>query len=215
MRVSSCGFLNIYLAKHTNNLLKLEGPNSQELIENMSYIVSLFTLKKLPKASEVKVGEKEYKKANFFLLLGICFILIAICLGWFRAIDFFNKMASVNQSSLPMLLLSMFVVFVFNVISFINFRNTYVDYVKKDKQKPLYAVIRGVLVTIFFSFYISLWSLNELKLAGKYNEDAHQEVCTIYTVNGGKSDSCINYENEMEKDKSFKNRYLLFLFSKK
>ena len=175
----------------------------------MSYIKSLFTLKKSPKTSEVKVKEKIHKRATILLYFGV-FVLFASMIGSLVKTLFFSGLkVSVNEFNFPILLLSVIALFITGAVSFIKLNNAHTDILNNSNEKT-HKVVLGATGSLLVSVYLSFFTINEAGLAGMYNEGAYQNVCTVYLASGEKSDICINYEKEMAVDKSLIARIVYF-----
>ena len=200
---------------HTNKLLSLLGNYSiKHLRNNMSYIKSLFTLKKPPEASKIQVSDNTHKKATSLLYLGILILFVSFFGSLVKTFFFSGLKASVNEFNFFMLLLSILILIISCVVSFIKLSNAHTDILSKSNERPS-KVVQGAFGSLLISVYFSFFTINEAGLAGMYNEGAYQNICKVYGVSGEKSNTCIDYEEDMAIDKSPIARALYFYDFKK
>jgi amino acid transporter len=175
----------------------------------MSYIKSLFVLKNAPNTSEIKVSEIAHKKATKLLCLGLLILFASVIGGLIKALFFSGLKVTVNELNFPILLLSIIATLILGGLSLIKLNNAHTDILNNTSEEK-HKVVLGAIGPLLLSVYLSFLTINEARLAGQYNEDAHHNICKVYLSSGDKSNSCINYENEMAIDKSLIARALYF-----
>lgn len=173
------------------------------------YIKSLFVLKDPPKAAEVKVSDEVHKIADILRILGFLVLIANFIVALVRLLFFSELKMKVGELDFLMLIFSVLVILILSALSFIKINNAHTD-VLKNVAEEKYKVVLGVMGSLLLSVYFAFLAVNEVRLAGKYNREAHDHVCEIYLSGGGKSKSCIDYENEMKVDKSSVARILYF-----
>jgi len=175
----------------------------------VKFVVGLFTIKKIPKRSEIKADKRTESKALIAVTLGLFLLFASITFAIYKVFYFNSLKLEVGEFIFSFLMLGLISALISGVIAFVSLLNFYTNVLVGFKESK-FKRSGLTLLSLSFSVYMSFLSVNEVGLLGKYNELAYQQVCKIYVVNGKKSDICIQYEKDMETDTSLKSRILNF-----
>ncbi len=176
------------------------------------FFISLLTLDKMPESSEI---DKAPNKRKYDILVGVFYLLIFLgfCFGIYKVLYLSKLKSDVGLMTIPgviLLGLSFVTLALSSWISFVSVNKIYIKAVsqrKQSKKKDIFSALLSVVFTVYSTFF----SVNEAYLTGKYNPSSYQGVCDSISTSGAKSEECIKYESDYERDSSVLSRVFYFL----
>ncbi len=175
------------------------------------FFISLLTLDEMPKSSEI---DKAPNKNKYDILVGASYLLILLgfCFGIHKVVYFTKLKSDVDLMTIPGVMLSVLLFITLALsswISFVSVNKIYIKAVsqrKQSKKKDIFSSLLSVVLAVYFTFF----SVNEAYLTGKYNPSSYQGVCASISTSGAKSEECIKYESDYERDSSVMSRVFYF-----
>ncbi|PCC99699.1 hypothetical protein [Halopseudomonas pelagia] len=173
-------------------------------------IKNQFLVKHTPKASEIVVSKKAHKIANILLTVGILVLPLSFAVVVYKILFFNGLKLDVGEFVFSLLMLGVVIAFISAIKTLVGLINAHSNYLRGVKERRL-KVACATMASYTFTIYMAFFSVNEVYLLGKYNDGAHEGVCTVYVPNGAKTDICIDYEESKENETSLMSRALYFL----